>query len=224
MTVADTVSDNPLLLHCTPGICAPGVHIALEWAGVRYENNRVSRKNLKSEVHLARNPSAVVPTLSVAGKPLTGVSAITLWFAWRISDLGPNRGDNARFDFEHTVVLLGGTLHPYIWPWLTLQHYGATSTGDQAKVKGAAEQLIKKALSTLVAQHDGRTWLCGDTKTVADADLLPMARWGYEPKHHPTSQFPYLDRHMNNLAALPDVQAAMAPEGLKPMTFSTPSP
>lgn len=220
MTDQERDPSGPLLLHYMPGTCALGVHIALEWAGAAYQINRVNRKDLRSDAYLALNPSGVVPTLGVGGEPLTEASAIMLWLARRFPDLGP-RTDEARFAFERTVIFLGGTLRPYFWPWFTPERYGATSPEDQARVKRAAEQLIRKALSTLDAQLEGRAWLCGDQRSVADAYIFPMARWGYGLEHHPTGQFPNLDRLMRRLAALPDVQAVMAAEGLTPLIFPT---
>jgi glutathione S-transferase len=205
-------------LYYMPGTCALGVHIALEWCGAPYSVEEVKFEDLRSPEYLAKNPSAVVPTLLLGDHILTEASAIMLELARKFPDLAlaDPRNDKARFLFERTVIFLGGTLHPYFWPWFAPARYGASDSTAELRVRGAAEVLIAGALTQIDAQLGEGPFLLGERRTVADAYLFPMARWGYKLSR-PTSQYANIERFMRIMMADNSVRRALEAEGLPPL-------
>ena len=63
-------------LYYSPGTCALGDHIALEWIGQPFETVRLSAEERRTPAYLALNPAGVVPTLDDDGWILTQNVAI----------------------------------------------------------------------------------------------------------------------------------------------------
>ncbi len=205
-------------LYYMPGTCALAVQIALEWAGEPYDAQQIQRDQLMSPDYLAINPAGVVPTLIVDGEVLTEASAILLALARRFPALGPGAGATEAefFRFERLIITLGGTLHPYFWPWFVPQRYGAQTPEDGTRVKNAAERLIAAMFERLDADLGDGPYFLGKTPSAADAYLFPMARWGYGLKT-PTTAYPNLHGLMHRLVENQGVIAAMTAQGLPPL-------
>ncbi|WP_199864583.1 glutathione binding-like protein [Rhizobium sp. EC-SD404] len=203
-----------------PGTCALGIHIALEWAGIPFEAIRLKRSDLASDRYLSINPMGVVPTLRFDGEALTEASAILLALARSFPILGPEKAatERARFEFERTIIFIGGTLHPHFWPWFVPSRYGARGSDEETRVKIAAEALIAKDFAFLDERLASRPFLTGERKSAADAYLLPMARWGLSHERATTS-YPNFARWLARMAADPGVRAAMTAHNLPSLTL-----
>lgn len=202
--------EERMKLYYMPGTCALAVHIVLEWIGASYEDEEVERSKLKSAEYLALNPSGVVPTLVDGGRALVEASAILLHLADTHPDreLIPPVGTAERYDAYRWVVYCGGTLHPHFWPYFGPGRY-TTNAEHEPEVRAAAELHIGKDFDLIERQLSGRRFVLGDRKSIADAYLFPMARWGYR-LHKPTSAYPNVHRFVETMTADPGVRAAMA--------------
>ncbi len=180
-------------LYSAPGTCATAMHIALEWIGKPYEVEHLDFAGMKSAEYMKINPSGVVPSLV------------------EDANIGPAAGSADRVELHKWLVYLSGTLHPYFWPHFMPSRF-TTDENGHAAVQAASHILVDKAL-TLIDQHlEGRDWMVGDAKSVADAFLYPMASWAYGFEK-PTAAYTNIDRVIRKLAADPAVQKVHAAQG-----------
>jgi glutathione S-transferase len=200
-------------LYSAPGTCATAMHIALEWIGKPYEVEHLDFAGMKSAEYKKINPSGVVPTLVDGNLALPEGMAILLYLVDQNPDanIGPAAGSADRVELHKWLVYLSGTLHPYFWPHFMPTRF-TTDENGQAAVQAASHILVDKAL-TLIDQHlEGRDWMVGDAKSVADAFLYPMASWAYGFEK-PTAAYTNIDRVIRKLAADPAVQKVHAAQG-----------
>ncbi|MTI19091.1 glutathione S-transferase family protein [Rhodobacteraceae bacterium RKSG542] len=200
-------------LYSAIGTCATAIHIALEWTGEPYEVEQLDFKAMKSPEYLKINPSGVVPTLTDGDMALPEGAAILLYLVDKFpaANIGPAPQDANRADLHRWLVYLSGTLHPYFWPHFMPMRFTTDANGHQA-VQEASHILVDKSL-TLIDQHlDGKEWMVGNEKSVADAFLYAMASWAYGFEK-PTSAYPNIHRLMQRLANDPAVQKVHEAQG-----------
>ncbi|MES0811753.1 glutathione S-transferase N-terminal domain-containing protein [Roseibium sp. SCPC15] len=203
-------------LYSAPGTCATAMHIALEWIGKPYEVEHLDFAAMKSPEYLELNPSGVVPTLVDGELALPEGMAILLYLLDQNPDagIGPAAGTVERIELHRWLVYLSGTLHPYFWPHFMPMRFTTDENGQEA-VRAASHILVDKAL-TLIDDHlDGRDWMVGTSKSIADAFLYPMAGWAYG-FDKPTSHYPNIDRIIRKLASDPAVQRVHEAQGTSP--------
>ncbi len=203
-------------LYSAPGTCGTAVHIALEWIGKPYEVEHLDFKAMKSDAYRKINPSAVVPTLSDGALHLPEGLAILLYLVDQNpeANIGPAAGSAERVDLHRWLVYLSGTLHPYFWPYFMPMRF-TTNDAGHGDVQRASTLLVDKALRLIDAHLDGRDWMVGTQKSVADAFLYPMASWAYG-FDKPTSDYPHIDRLIRKLANDPGVKAVHLAQGTQP--------
>lgn len=202
-------------LYSAPGTCATAMHIALEWIGEPYEVEHLGFGGMKSPEYMKLNPSGVVPTLVDGDLALPEGMAILLHLVDQNPDanIGPAFGSKDRTEMHKWLVYISGTLHPYFWPYFMPMRF-TTNENGYGEVTDAATKLVEKAL-TLIDQHlEGRDWMVGDSKSVVDAFLYPMASWAYG-FDKPMSDYKNISRLMAKLADDPAVQAVHAAQGTK---------
>lgn len=90
-----------------------------------------------------------------------------------------------------------------------------TNDAGHGDVQRASTLLVDKALRLIDAHLDGRDWMVGTQKSVADAFLYPMASWAYG-FDKPTSDYPHIDRLIRKLANDPGVKAVHLAQGTQP--------
>ena len=203
-------------LYSAPGTCATAMHIALEWIGKPYQVEHLDFAGMKSAEYLKINPSGVVPTLVDGNLVLPEGMAILLYLVDQNPDanIGPAAGTGDRIELHKWLVYLSGTLHPYFWPHFMPMRFTTDDSGHAA-VQAASHILVDKAL-TLIDQHlAGRDWMVGNSKSVADAFLYPMANWAYGFKKS-TSAYTNIDRVIRALATDPGVQAVHSSQNTTP--------
>lgn len=203
-------------LYSAPGTCATAMHIAVEWIGAPYDVEHLDFAGMKSPDYLQLNPSGVVPTLVDGDLALTEGVAILLYLIDQHPDaeIGPRRGTRDRIELHRWLVYLSGTLHPYFWPYFMPMRFTTDKKGHDS-VKAASKLLVDKSL-TLIDDHlDGRDWMVGGTRSVADAFLYPMANWAYGFEKS-TAEFGNVDRIVRKLAADPAVKKVHAAQGTTP--------
>jgi glutathione S-transferase len=202
-------------LYYAPGACSLAVHIALEWVGRPYE---AIRSNPADPEYLKINPAGAVPALDIGTDvPLTQCAAILQFLARRFPDaeldVGPNLERTA--EMERWASFLTGDLHPAFFPIFMTQRY-TTSTDETslAHVREAAMALVRKKLSLLDKQLEGRKYVLGSERTFVDAYTVPMVRWAASTIPNALADYPDLKRHHEQMLANAAVQRAMRDEGL----------
>ena len=167
-------------LYSAPGTCATAMHIALEWIGNPFEVEHLDFAGMKSPEYLKINASGVVPALVDGDMNLSEGMAILLYLVDQNpnANIGPAANSPDRVELHKWLVYISGTLHPYFWPYFMPMRFTTDKEGHDA-VKAASQILVDKALTTINNHLEGREWMVGETKSVADAFLYPMAGWAY---------------------------------------------
>lgn len=202
-------------LYYAPGACSLSVHIVLEWIGQPYQ---AIRSNPADPGYLKINPAGAVPALDIgADAPLTQCAAILHFLARRYPDAELDVGSNLErtAEMERWSSFLTGDLHPAFFPIFMPQRY-TTATGDDAlgHVREAGIALVRKKLSLLDRQLEGREYLLGSKRTFVDAYTVPMIRWAVSAVPGGLADYPDVRRHHEHMLADPAVQRALRDEGL----------
>jgi glutathione S-transferase len=203
-------------LYSAPGTCATAMHIALEWIGEPFEVEHLDFAGMKSPEYLKINASGVVPTLVDGDLALPEGMAILLHLVDQHPDanIGPAFGSKDRTELHRWLVFISGTLHPFFWPYFMPMRFTTDETGYDA-VKAASQLQVGRILTQIDDHLEGRDWMVGQVKSVADAFLYPMANWAYGFAK-PTSEYKNIDRIVRKLAADPAVQRMHAAQGNSP--------
>ena len=130
------------------------------------------------------------------------------------ASIGPAHGDPERIALHRWLVYLSGTLHPYFWPYFMPMRF-TTDTDGHAAVQAASKILVDKALTEIDNHLEGREWMVGEHKSVADAFLYAMANWSYGFEK-PTSAYANVHRLMQKMARDPAVLKVHEAQGNKP--------
>lgn len=201
-------------LHYMPGTCSLADHIVLEWIGKPYQAVEVPRDQLKSPGYLRLNPAGAVPTLELDGWALTQNSAILHYLAEQNPEAGLYGDGSARgrAEVDRWLAFVNADVHPSFWPifgglsWLqdeTLQELGRQAA--RTKLRGLFERADR--------QLDGRDWIAGDHRSIADPYLFVVTRWA-KAKQVDLSGLGNLERHFQQMQSDPAVQRVLKAEGL----------
>ncbi len=199
-------------LYYSPGACSLAPHIALKESGLAFEAIAAPTKThklLDGTDYYSINPLGYVPFLVLDdGRTLHEGPAITQYIADLVPDtqLAPANGTWARYKLQEWLNLISTELHkggfaPLFTP------------GMPAEAKDAAKTRLLSRLTWIDGDLAGKTYLMGDTFTVADAYLFVVAGWG---KHVGVniSGMANLSAFVARVAARPAVQDALRAEGL----------
>ncbi|MBK7617371.1 MAG: glutathione transferase GstA [Burkholderiales bacterium] len=198
-------------LYYSPGACSLSPHIVLREAGLPFELVLASTKTKKladgSDYNLI-NPKSQVPTLELNdGQRLTEGPVIVQYIADQAptSGLAPAAGSMARYRVMEWLNFITSELHKTFSPLFN------PATPADAKPLFSARVLDR--LTWVDTQLEGKSYLTGDTFTVADAYLFVVTNWtkfvGID-----ISGLKNLGAFMGRVAARPAVQAALKAEGL----------
>ncbi len=196
-----------------PGSCALAPHIVLEWLGAEFEAVRVTKGDPD---YLEINPLGVVPALEYDGRIHTQADAIL----HLISALHPNAGlgghgtPGENYELNEWMAFLTGDLHPAFFPFFSPARY-TTDDSESARdaVKAASELRVDHFYSYLDRHLDGREFLAGGRRSIADAYAVPMLRWG-RLLEKPLSDYPALHAYLGRMEADEGVRRAMQEQGL----------
>ncbi len=198
-------------LYYSPGACSLSPHIALHEAGLAFEPVLASTKSHKLQDgtdYYGINPLGYVPLLELAdGSRLREGPAIVQYIADQAPDkhLAPAAGTMERYRLQEWLTFIGTELHKGFSPLF--------APNTPAEYKVIATEKLHSRLKWMDAQLEGKTWLMGDTFTVADGYLFTVTNWpafvGLD-----LSAYTHLLAYRARVAARPGVQAAMKAEGL----------
>ena len=198
-------------LYYSPGACSLSPHIALKESGLVFEAIAAPTKTHQladGTDYYSINPLGYVPLLVLDdGTQLREGPAIVQYIADQVpaKQLAPANGTFARYKLQEWLTFIGTELHKGFSPLFT------PGMPDEAKTM-AKTRLISR-LQWVDGELAQKSYLMGDTFTVADAYLFTVASWS---KHVgiDISALANLGAFMARVGARPAVQEAMRVEGL----------
>lgn len=198
-------------LYYSPGACSLSPHIALREAGLAFE---LVKKDLHSQTlgdgsdFRAINPKGYVPALVLDdGQILTEGPAIVQYLADRAPEkkLAPPAGTMERVRLQEWLNYITSELHKTFSPLFNKQ-----ASDDW---KAAARALLDRRIDHVAKALEGRSFLMGDTFSVADCYLFTVLNWAGWVKID-LSRWPSVGEYLKRVAARPAVQEALKAEGL----------
>jgi glutathione S-transferase len=198
-------------LYYFPGACSLSPHIVLREAGMPFTLVKIDSKTKKTESgadYLAVNSKGAVPALQFDdGRVLTEGPAIVQYLADQKPDSGlaPRAGTFERYQLMEILNYITSEVHKTYPPLF--------NPASSAEMKEAAVTNLNKKFDWLSGFLAKKTYLLGNTFTVADAYLFTVLNWtGYVKID--LSKWPVLAEYKSRIANRPKVQEAMKAEGL----------
>jgi len=162
-------------LYYSRGASSLAPHIVLHEAGLAFELVRTSTKTHQMEdgrdFHIV-NPKGTVPVLEIAnGERLTECPAILQYIADQVpqKQLTPPAGTMARYRLQEWLSYIATELHKSFGPLFV----PAMPTEAKDLFKG----WLRHRLTWVDSQLAGKSFLMGETFTVADAYLYTVVNW-----------------------------------------------
>jgi glutathione S-transferase len=198
-------------LYYSPGACSLAPHIVLRESGLAFDLVRTSTKTHKLDDgtdFYTINPKGAVPVLEIAnGERLTEGPVIVQYIADQVpqKELVPPAGTMARYRVQEWLNYLTSELHKSFGPLFV--------PAMPADAKELLKAWIAHRLKWVDSQLAGKSFLTGDTFTVADAYLYTIVNWT-KPVGIATDDLPNLLAFMAKVGARPAVGEALKAEGL----------
>ena len=198
-------------LYFAPGACSLSPHIVLRESGLNFALEQVDNREKKTKSgqdYWTINPKGQVPVLELDnGQRLTEGPVIVQYIADQKpqSGLVPPAGTIERYRVLEWLNFVTSELHKSFGPI-----FRPTTPDDY---KTISKETLAKRFDWLNKELAGRTYLTGDTFTIADAYLFVVLRW--TPRiEMDLAKWPNLKAYMDRVAARPKVQEALKAEGL----------
>jgi glutathione S-transferase len=198
-------------LYYSPGACSLSPHIALREAGLDFTLQKVDTKSKTLDGggdYWAVNGKGYVPALEMNdGARLTEGPAIVQYIADLNpgSKLAPAAGTLERVRLQEWLNFITTELHKGFTPL-----FGADTPEEY---KAIARKKLGARFDWLSTQLEGKSYLTGDTFTVADAYLFVILNWGAHVGID-IGQWPTLKAYQGRVGGRPKVQEALRAEGL----------
>lgn len=215
---------EPVLFYGVPHGCSFGSIVALEWLGQPYRLCRIDMLASRDERYKRINPKRQTPTLLLEdGETLSESLAILHHIAAR--DLGQRLGflqATRAFDrLNSALSFLHTELHGAFAPAWTAFKLPEHATKEKDMLRKLARERAAETYAHLEHMLSNRAWLAGDHRTVADAYLIGVARWGEDLNLFDLKrEYPLLHKHLQKLQADKAVAFAHAIEDGQPATSS----
>jgi glutathione S-transferase len=198
-------------LYYSPGACSLSPHIALREAGLPFDLVMSSTKTHQladGTDFYTINPKGSVPVLELDdGQRLTEGPAIVQYIADQAPSTGlaPAAGTMERYRLMEWLNYITSELHKSFGPLF--------NPATPEEYKAMSRTRLGKSLAWVDSQLAGKTYLMGETFTVADGYLFTVAGWGAYVGVD-VKPLANLSAFLGRVAARPAVQAAMKAEGL----------
>lgn len=200
-------------LYYKAGACSLASHITLREIGADFEIDAVDTQRGLTEDggdYHKINPHGYVPALALdSGDILLEGPAILQFLADQAPEkrLAPEAGTLKRTRLHQHLNFIASELHTAFSP---LFQKTPPSDGQREAV---IEEIGKKLSSVDALLSDGRSYLLGDTFSVADAYLFVVANWT-GPTNIGLDAWPNLAAYVDRIAERPAARAALQAEGL----------
>ncbi|HTY93533.1 MAG TPA: glutathione transferase GstA [Steroidobacteraceae bacterium] len=197
-------------LYYAPGACSMSPHIALQESGLKFSLEKLdfATRKVNGVDFSSINPKGYVPALQLDdGQVLTEGPAIIQYIADKVPErkLAPAAGSFERYRLMEWLNYITAELHKPIGSLFN------PTLPDTVK-QGTIQNIIRR-FGYVDGVLAGKTYLMGDTYTVADGYLF----WTISAAMHlkiDLSAFAALQQYHARVAARPAVQAALKAEGL----------
>lgn len=172
---------EPVLFYGVPHGCSFGSIVALEWLGHPYRLARIDMlAKSKNELYGRVNSMHQTPTLLLEnGKSLSESFAILQNIAGRDlgKQLGFPQGTEAYDRLNQMLAYLHTSFHSAFAPaWAA---YKLKESDPAIKIlRDLAREKAASGYTYLQSHLQGREWLAGANRTIADAYMIGIARWG----------------------------------------------
>jgi glutathione S-transferase len=198
-------------LYYSPGACSLSPHIALKESGLSFEAIAAPTKTHQladGTDYYTLNPLGYVPLLVLDdGTQLREGQVIVQYIADQVpaQQLAPANGTFARYKLQEWLSFISTELHRGFTPLFT--------PDMPEEAKAIAKTRLASRLQWLDGELASKTYLMGDTFTVADGYLFTVLSWS---KHVgiDLSGRPNLGAFMGCVGTRPAVQDALRAEGL----------
>jgi len=198
-------------LYYSPGACSLSPHIALKESGLAFDAIAAPTKTHQladGTDYYTINPLGYVPLLVLDdGTQLREGQVIVQYIADQVpaKHLAPANGTFARYKLQEWLSFISSELHKGFTPLFT------AAMPEEAKT--IAKIHLTSRLQWLNGELAGKTYLMGDTFTVADGYLFTVINWTQHVGID-ISGLPHLTAFMARVGERPAVQAALRAEGL----------
>jgi len=211
---------HPILFYGVPEGCSLGTIVALEWTGLPYRLCRIAMPGVVSgEAYRRINPVGETPALMTERGDVLSESLAILnhvgarHVGARALDSGLAFQQGSR-EFDRLNALLAflntSFFNAFSPLWYALEHGSAGS--EKASLTAYGRALVAKTHAQLEALLDGRAWLLGERRTLADAYFYGIARWADFHQAVDRRDYPGLQGLFERLADDPAVRFALAIE------------
>ncbi len=209
---------QPLLFY-RPGTCSLSELIVLEWIGKPYTLCRVTREEQASPEFLALNPAGTVPVMRFGDTVVYENNALLAYLADTHPELelAPRSGTLERAHLDQWLAYLDSGFHAAHFPFFKPGRFLADETQHDA-LRETSKQRVQEHLARLDKHLVGRYTVLGPRRTVVDAYMAAMVRWGRKFCDY-AKDYPDLDRYLVALDQDPGVARAKHIE-----SFGTPPP
>jgi glutathione S-transferase len=205
---------EPVLFYGVPQGCSFGSIVALEWLGLPYRLARINMpKDMQSDLYARFNSIRETPVLLLEnGLALSESAAILSNIAARAPDRLGYPADTVEYErLNQMLAFLNTTFFSAFSP-LWAAYEMAENPPVQTVLRDQGRALVAKAHGQLDAMLQGRDWLVGTRRSVADAYLTGLARWAQYHKAVDQTAYPNLSRLLQKLDSDPAVIFARAIE------------
>jgi glutathione S-transferase len=199
-------------LYFKPGACSLSSRIVLTELGLAYEAIKVDTDAGLTETgadYCAINPKGYVPALELdGGAVITENPAILQYLADRdpSAQLAPPNGTLERAYLQQWLNFISSELHKAFGPY-----FGGTPEGVEKE--NADARLARRIGDVERGLADGRSFILGESFTVADAYLFVVLNWSTHVGMD-LERWPRVAAFMARMTSRPAVRAAMLREGL----------
>lgn len=204
----------PASLYYSPASCGAASFIAAHIAGTSLNLFQVdipSHTYGEGKDFYQVNPKGNVPALVLEdGTLLNEGAAVLQWIAdQNPGKVAPAYGTTDRYLVQNALNYVASEVHPSFGSFF----YPLT---DEERVK--AQEKINSKLTYLNKFLEGKTFLVGNSFTIADSYLSVVLSWAPYLKQD-LSSYPNIVAYEATVAAVPEVQAAKAAMGTNPSSF-----
>ena len=198
-------------LYYTPGACSLSPHIVAREAGIAIDLEKVdlkAKKTSNGSDYYEVNAKGYIPMLEIdGGQRLTEGPAIVQYLADQKpeSGLAPRAGTMERYRLQEWLNFITSELH---------KGFGALFNPKIAgDWKQATLDRLGLRLDYLEKQLEGKSYLMGETFTVADAYLFTILNWA-SMTGVDLGRWPAAKAYHARVGTRPKVQEALKAEGL----------